>query len=554
MQNICRSYSTPTSVNVSIDDNNTTIFYHFVGNFPPPEWSKLASNNGKVFSKTTKQLLSLIVFRLQIYYNNSIDELQESYCFFEQSLGVCQRRVRQCLVELEQSGFIKLFNATVIKHGFKCRNIPCIKLLRDFQPYDQKSLGENEKNFSFTRKNFRVNPKEISGQPEKNFANYLYIDNNKNISNKSRSSESEELKNDEKNIGPDIGKKFQQQETQEGQLAKTDLDLEIRTSAANSFNGASLLGSIVTNVVEKVSRQAESTSSSNCSTGSTIANKGWFRRKRLADFYPLNQEDANLLQVKSSREFNLNFINRLLLKLAEQYPEHHFGHKKVVLTYMAKALANELRETSTANNNNFQFKSSNESKFKEQFLEKIENSTDTSKEAQFKRKIAGVFDTDIAYQLLSSCVFSLVAGDQYQLKLLKDISLSEYIKTKILQQVRSVYGDQVKQLQVIPQPITAKQVNNTTDQAYLLELSKQLDPGSVWYKVRKFLIKRYNSYIDSGTLSKLVVVKKDIANKTIILKATSAFYDYYVRDRHMEDLENAFKAQGFSFELLKFEY
>ncbi len=55
----------------------------------------------------------------------------------------------------------------------------------------------------------------------------------------------------------------------------------------------------------------------------------------------------------------------LLLKLAGEYSNHHFGHKKVLLNYMAKALSNELRETTQANSSNFQFKSSDENKAKE---------------------------------------------------------------------------------------------------------------------------------------------------------------------------------------------
>ncbi|CAG7598122.1 MAG: hypothetical protein AB8V23_05255 [Candidatus Midichloria sp.] len=58
-------------------------------------------------------------------------------------------------------------------------------------------------------------------------------------------------------------------------------------------------------------------------------NKSWFKRKKLADFYPLSQEDADLLRIKSNREFNLDFINKLLLKLAGEYSNHHFGNKKV---------------------------------------------------------------------------------------------------------------------------------------------------------------------------------------------------------------------------------
>ena len=42
-------------------------------------------------------------------------------------------------------------------------------------------------------------------------------------------------------------------------------------------------------------------------------------------------------------------------------------------------------------------------------------------------------------------------------------------------------------------------------------------------------------------------------NKKIILKSASAFYDHYVRDRYMKDLEEAFQVQGFDFELIKLE-
>ncbi len=90
----------PSTPHISIDSNNDTIFYNFVGNFIPPEWFNLTSNNNKPLSKTARQLLSLIVFRLQVCHNDNMDELQESYHFFEQSLGVCQRRIRQCILEL----------------------------------------------------------------------------------------------------------------------------------------------------------------------------------------------------------------------------------------------------------------------------------------------------------------------------------------------------------------------------------------------------------------------------------------------------------------------
>ncbi|WHQ46850.1 MAG: hypothetical protein MTP17_00395 [Candidatus Midichloria sp.] len=75
MHTICCSHFTPGCVTHDHGAQNSIIFYHFVGNFVPPEWGNLASSNGKILSNTAIQLLSLIVFRLQIYYNNSIDEL-----------------------------------------------------------------------------------------------------------------------------------------------------------------------------------------------------------------------------------------------------------------------------------------------------------------------------------------------------------------------------------------------------------------------------------------------------------------------------------------------
>ncbi|WP_232296992.1 hypothetical protein [Candidatus Orientia mediorientalis] len=43
---------------------NDTIFYHFIGNFIPAEWKDLIGDNRKALSRTSKQLLSFIVFIL----------------------------------------------------------------------------------------------------------------------------------------------------------------------------------------------------------------------------------------------------------------------------------------------------------------------------------------------------------------------------------------------------------------------------------------------------------------------------------------------------------
>jgi hypothetical protein len=58
----------PTDIGAN-NANNNTIFYNFVGNFVPPEWFDLRTSCGKILSKTARQLLSLIVFRLQVYHD-----------------------------------------------------------------------------------------------------------------------------------------------------------------------------------------------------------------------------------------------------------------------------------------------------------------------------------------------------------------------------------------------------------------------------------------------------------------------------------------------------
>lgn len=66
-------------------ENPDIIFYNFVGNFIPPEWRNLINNCGKRLSTTSRQLLSLIVSRLQFYnkIGKPAEELQEGYFFLQ---------------------------------------------------------------------------------------------------------------------------------------------------------------------------------------------------------------------------------------------------------------------------------------------------------------------------------------------------------------------------------------------------------------------------------------------------------------------------------------
>ncbi|OZG32231.1 chromosome replication initiator DnaA [Rickettsia endosymbiont of Culicoides newsteadi] len=85
-------------------ENSDTIFYNIVGNFVPPEWRNLTNNCGKQLSKTSRQLLSLIVSCLQIYQKDKLsEELQEGYHFFEKELGSVDKIFNVTILKLQQN-------------------------------------------------------------------------------------------------------------------------------------------------------------------------------------------------------------------------------------------------------------------------------------------------------------------------------------------------------------------------------------------------------------------------------------------------------------------
>ncbi|WP_329956803.1 DnaA N-terminal domain-containing protein [Orientia tsutsugamushi] len=170
-----------------------------------------------------------------------------------------------------------------------------------------------------------------------------------------------------------------------------------------------------------------------------------------------------------------------------------------------------------------------------------------------KHKIAGSFEAAMAYQILTSCSFGPAVRTKFFVKLLKNITLTECDRSKILQAVQDVYGYEIQELQVKPfeqlKTVSQKQIN---EEKYLLNLSKQLGSNSIWYKVRESLTKRYGQTIDKKYFSELNIINEDNVSKKIFIKAKTGFADSYITSNHMENLAHAFKAQGFSFELVKF--
>lgn len=505
-------------------DERATVFYNMVGNFIPPEWRHLRNGSGKALSKTSRQLLSLIVWSLQSSRSKEASdavatELQESYYFFEQQLGVGQRRVRQCLIELQQAGFIALELVTVIKHHIKCHNTPSIKLLKEFK--NRRSARRTANNNVDSSKNFPDCLQDFSPEPERNFSNagnnfqpHYIIDNNLSI-----------LKSRYRCKGDFVDNFVDKSDDN-----KNDNDENSNPPPANSSESW----------LAKAANKA----------------KDWCGfKKKLAEFHPLTADDAATLQFESGREFNLNFINMLLLKLSDQYPEHLFPHKKAVLNYMTKALTHELRQACQVNNEGFRFKQEAEVKQREEYLEQVEYSRDASRTSQLKRKIAARFEPQLAYQLLTSCRFAEPEGNRYDLQLVKDINVSEFAYEHLLQEIRAVYGNKITELDIIPLPpdqpssdaFTSKSTATKPGNSYA-HLS-ELDSNSVWFKIRQCLVKILGADVDKAWFSKLEVVEEDRVNKKITLKAQSSFISDWVQQKYRHALEQAFGLQNFSFEM-----
>jgi hypothetical protein len=135
------------------------------------------------------------------------------------------------------------------------------------------------------------------------------------------------------------------------------------------------------------------------------------QRFSFASFYPLAQSDIDKLQMLCGREFSSNAINEILQSLSTKLPNHSFPHKSAFIKYMGKALAHEMRDAVKISNESFKIKSNVTSEeivtqAREEFLNEIENSRDTSPKMQLSRKLAGILEPSIAYDFLMSASFA----------------------------------------------------------------------------------------------------------------------------------------------------
>ncbi|UCM86407.1 MAG: hypothetical protein LF885_07200 (plasmid) [Rickettsia endosymbiont of Culicoides impunctatus] len=150
-------------------------------------------------------------------------------------------------------------------------------------------------------------------------------------------------------------------------------------------------------------------------------NKQSTQAKSLKSFYPFTKEQVDKLNQLSSREFSNNFANQLLLKLYIRDPNKTFASTNHMLSYMSKAFRYEKHQAPMVNHETFIFTAnvsypeSVEMRQKEKYLTEVEYSIDTSYCSQLRKKIAGMFETNLAYQILTEGEFDYHATNDQEI-------------------------------------------------------------------------------------------------------------------------------------------
>jgi DNA-binding MarR family transcriptional regulator len=147
-----------------------------------------------------------------------------------------------------------------------------------------------------------------------------------------------------------------------------------------------------------------------------------FQGKSLKSFYPLTKEQVDKINYSSGRQFgnggfSVNFANQLLLKLSRD-TNKLFLSKNHMMSYMSKAFRYEKHQAPMVNHETFRFTAnvsypeSVEMRQKEKYLTEVEYSMDTSYSSQLRKKIAGIFETKLAYQILTEGKFDYHATNE----------------------------------------------------------------------------------------------------------------------------------------------
>ncbi|MFV9890135.1 DnaA N-terminal domain-containing protein [Rickettsia conorii] len=330
-------------------------------------------------------------------------------------------------------------------------------------------------------------------------------------------------------------------------LKKEFFEDKLCLSSSESYNNSSFLNDSSSRNSKNISEQKEQ----------------W---AELRHFYPLSEKDIDTLNFRAHREFSNNFVNQLLLKLYIKYPEKRFKNKFTFLSYMVQILKNEKHQGPLVNHTSFRFSCNigtieqNLLKY-EKYLNKIESSFDTSKEMQVRKKIAGRFNTNVAYEILTQVEFktnhnnsfiTAIIPKRLDLGGIQTESLSERQIEILSEQLEAVYGINGYYVTVVGDVGSAedssgkgerkeeieKQYSKIKD-IEILDIGKELDKieeNTVWNQIRKGLREELGEAIDAVWFSKAEATD-DKEKGMLILTMPTRFMADWVKNNYSHVLK-----------------
>ena len=258
--------------------------------------------------------------------------------------------------------------------------------------------------------------------------------------------------------------------------------------------------------------------------------------RSLKEFFPLPQELYAKIQLKTSKNYRLEFVNQLLEKLASKYPSHEFPNEKAFINYMVKAVEHEIIEEKIANLENFTFDPNyKQNELERKFLSEIEDSRSEDLEARLKKKIVSLFESKDAYSILTSYKFpDKITEGRYLIARINvgegDNVLTNYKKDRLFREIGNIFGVDYDSIKIIDVKAKTKPINNPTP----------ID-NSMWGRVRKNLIEKYGDKgvsLDNSWFSKLEMHEnKD--NFQVKLVASTQFVADWVRTNYYHVIEKA---------------
>ena len=299
-------------------------------------------------------------------------------------------------------------------------------------------------------------------------------------------------------------------------------------------------------------------------------NNSWeqLKKKQLADFYPLSEEDCSILQTTSGRQFSLNAMNEILLDMSKRLGDRDFNSKKTFLSYMSKCLSYEMREAVKINNTSFKIRANISgveriAYAQEKYLTALEYSLQVSPEMHFKKKLAAVLSRSKAYDFLTSYKQLIIEQNGVcSLVLNNPVNLSCNEQEMILHQLQASHtgtagGVQINKLNIITRRTTDRNIlsssNHNKPKEGRADRSKSDTetpelPKNIWGKVRAGLIKHYGQSgvaLDNHWFSKLNA-SIDTNNRNIILKAPTNFIKDWVQSQYSSLIDKICQTHNYS--------